>query len=145
MNFFVWSTIILGVWAAVGPLLGVRYGHELAKQSQKEHWINDNAKEEYRELLGALVEDANISISNRSLGRETAVEEDSAEERSNHVLYGIIHTRLFIRDFIEKERIKERWEAAFREHSRTGDIEVLRDGLRKLIEVVVDHATALKD
>jgi len=29
MNFFMWSTIILGIWAALGPLVGVRYGNEL--------------------------------------------------------------------------------------------------------------------
>jgi len=54
MDGFVWSTIILGVWAAIGPLVGVRYGHDLAKRWQKEHWISDNKKQEYRELLGIL-------------------------------------------------------------------------------------------
>lgn len=145
MNFFVWSTIILGIWAALGPLVGVRYGHELAKRSQKRHWIDDNAKEEYRELLGAMFDAANMSVLNRSLGRETTSGEDLAEEKSNHLLYGVMYTRLFIREFIKKERIKNRWEAAFAEHDKTHDLETLRMRLRELIEVVVNHATRLKD
>jgi len=145
MDPFLVSTIILAVWGALGPLVGVRYGHELAKRSQKEHWIDDNAKEEYRELIGALFEAANVSILNRCLGRETTIEEDSTEERCEHLLYAVIYTRLFIREFVEKEQIMERWKTAFTEHSKTHDLEVLRKTLRELIEVVVDHATKLKD
>ncbi|HEY4762905.1 MAG TPA: hypothetical protein VIH75_04465 [Candidatus Sulfotelmatobacter sp.] len=116
MDIFVISTIILGVWAAVGPLVGVRYGHELAKRSQKERWIADNEKEEYRELLSALFDAANISVLNRSLGREATVEEELQEERSDHRLQGVIHTRLFIREFVTKDIFGEwkRGDAAFK-------------------------------
>lgn len=144
MDPFLISTIILAVWGALGPLVGVRYGHELAKRSQKEHWIDDNAKEEYRELLSGLVDAANISILNRTLGRETTVDEDSAEERSEHHLYGVIHTRLFIREFLENEKIMERWNEAFTNYSKSHDLEVLRNTLRELIEIVVDRATKLR-
>jgi hypothetical protein len=106
MDFFVISTIILGIWAAVGPIVGIRYGHELAKRSQKEHWNNDNAKEEYRELLSALFDASNVSALNRSLGRETTAEEDLQEERSDRRLFGVIHTRLFIREFVQEQQIQ---------------------------------------
>jgi hypothetical protein len=79
------------------------------------------------------------------LGRETTAEEDLQEERSDHRLFGIMHTRLFIREFLEEEQIKEKWLEAFREHSKSHDIELLRRTLAELIEVVVDHATKLKD
>jgi hypothetical protein len=53
-GFFVLSTIILGVWAPLGPLVGIRYGHELSKRLQREHWLRDNEKQEYREVLRVL-------------------------------------------------------------------------------------------
>ncbi len=45
IDTFVWSTIILAVWGAVGPLVGVRYGQKLAKRWQREQWIRENRKE----------------------------------------------------------------------------------------------------
>jgi hypothetical protein len=101
MNFFIGTTTVLHVWAVLGPFVGAWYGSTLARHSQKNHWINDNQKEEYRELLSALFDAGNIGVLNRSLGRETTAEEDLQEERSDHRLFGIMHTRLFIREFLE--------------------------------------------
>ena len=138
------STIILAIWGALAPILCVRYGHELAKRSQQEHWINDNAKEEYRELLSALFDASNTAVLHRGLGRETTVDEDSLEERTDHHLYSKLHTRLFISNFIERENIMERWSAAFTEYSKSQNLEAFRKSLRALIETVVDHATRLR-
>jgi hypothetical protein len=78
------------------------------------------------------------------LGRETTVDEDSLEERTDHHLYSVLHTRLFISNFIERENIMERWSAAFTEYSKSQDLEAFRKSLRALIETVVDHATRLR-
>ncbi|MFL6312589.1 MAG: hypothetical protein ACJ71W_10820 [Terriglobales bacterium] len=42
------------VWAAVGPLIGVRYGQELARRNQKTQWAADSKKKEFKELLSVL-------------------------------------------------------------------------------------------
>jgi len=42
------------VWAAVGPLVGVWIGAVLAKRWQREQWIADNKRAEYRKLLTTL-------------------------------------------------------------------------------------------
>jgi hypothetical protein len=97
-----WVTLFLTIWVPLGPLVGLAIGHYLSRSQQRKHWIADNAKEEYRELLGALYDAADISVMNRSMGRETNKEEDDQEEQSEHNLIGIIHTRLFINDFIAK-------------------------------------------
>jgi len=45
MDFFVGSTIVLGVWAAVGPLVGVRYGDELSQRAKRRQWLADERTE----------------------------------------------------------------------------------------------------
>lgn len=45
---------LYAIWAAVGPLVGVIIGGILAAWWQRRHWILDNKKVEYRELLDAL-------------------------------------------------------------------------------------------
>jgi hypothetical protein len=54
MDVFVWSTIFLGIWGLVSPFVGIRYGQDLARRWQKEHWTNDNARQECRELISTL-------------------------------------------------------------------------------------------
>lgn len=110
LDIFVISTIVLAVWGAIGPLVGVRYGHELAKKSQREHWVNDNAKQEYRELVSVLFQSANIAIANRTLGRETTQAEDDKEFEADSAFLEAVNTRLFIRQFVEDAKIEERWQ-----------------------------------
>jgi hypothetical protein len=94
-------------------------------------------------LKGLRTGSSNTAVLHRGLGRETTVEEDSLEERTEHHLYGVLHTGLFIRDFIEKEKIMGRWSATFTEYSSSPDLEALRDSLRAVIETVKDRATRL--
>src|SRR5713226_4251307 len=43
--------VVMTIWAAVGPLLGVALGSYLSTRTQRRHWVMDNKKQEYRELL----------------------------------------------------------------------------------------------
>ena len=143
LDIFVISTIVLAVWGAIGPLVGVRYGHELAKKSQREHWVNDNAKQEYRELVSVLFQSANIAIANRTLGRETTQAENDKEFEADSAFLEAVNTRLFIRQFVEDAKIQKRWEEAFREHKEDNNVEALRSRLREMIQSIVDEATKL--
>src|SRR6516165_10127003 len=52
-----WGTawrVMQGVWAVVGPLVGVWVGAYLTGRRQKQEWVADNKKEEYRELVKAI-------------------------------------------------------------------------------------------
>lgn len=127
MDFFVWSTIILAVWAAVGPLVGVRYGSELSKRAQREQWINDNAKQECREVLSTLttafaviVRYHAVPISGPPISAQDSGEmreRDEVERRSLETL----HSRLFIADELEKRQIRERWVKAIRQYEDSAD------------------------
>lgn len=44
-------TIASAVWAVVAPLVGIFLGHYLTRSWQREQWLRDCRKEEFRELL----------------------------------------------------------------------------------------------
>ena len=47
-------TLVLSIWAGVGPFAGLLFGHYLIKKWQREQWLLDSRKVEFRELLTAL-------------------------------------------------------------------------------------------
>jgi oligoendopeptidase F len=98
IDIFVWSTIILAIWGAVGPLVGVRYGQELAKRWQREQWIRENRKEECRELLDAIYEQ---SPSRTAVSYEQMLSQDS--------LSRISKSRIFIAEDLARLNVQQRW------------------------------------
>ena len=54
MDKFVWATIILAIWAAVGPLVGIYVGHHLLRSQQRRQWLADNRIQEWREVITTL-------------------------------------------------------------------------------------------
>jgi hypothetical protein len=98
IDIFVWSTIILAIWGAVGPLIGVRYGQELAKRWQREQWIRENRKEECRELLDAIYEQ---SPSATFVSSEQMLSEDN--------LLRIFKSRIFIAEDLARLNVQQRW------------------------------------
>jgi hypothetical protein len=128
MDFFVWSTIILAIWAAVGPLVGVRYGSELSKRVQREHWINDNAKQECREVLSTLTTAFAVIVRYHAVpisGPPISGPHDSGEMRERDEVerrsLETLHSRLFIADELEKRQIRERWVKAIRQYEDKAD------------------------
>ena len=47
-------TLVLSIWAGVGPLAGLLVGHYLIRTWQREQWILDSRKQEFRELVSSL-------------------------------------------------------------------------------------------
>jgi hypothetical protein len=147
-DIFVWSTIILAIWGAVGPLVGVRYGQELAKRWQRQHWVNDNAKQECRELISIMADTFTVQLkyyppSNSILPisgphSETEMRE---HERAFRASLEIFYSRLFISDQLLKLNIRDRWIRALNEYKegRDGpkfshDFGTLVDEVRKIAQ-----------
>jgi hypothetical protein len=117
MDFFVGSTVLLGIWAAVGPLVGVRYGQELAKRWQKEHWTND----ECRELISTITNTFSIVLKYHAVsvgGLPISGPHDADEMRelqqAEKNSYEIFYSRLFISEELSKREISEQWFTAIR-------------------------------
>src|SRR5437588_521888 len=128
MYFFVWSTIILTIWAAVGPLVGVRYGQELAKRWQREHWTNDNAKQECRELLSTITHTFSVVLRYHAMstsGLPLVGPHDAVEMRERNQVeqdsLEIFYRMLFISDELNKRKIRNRWINAIQEYEKGND------------------------
>ena len=107
--------IFLNVWAIVGPLIGVALGSWLTTRNQRKHWIADNKKDEYRELLRILnTSTKTVSNFHFQAGFRSGEEERKVEEAKDEALIAI-DTRLFIRDEIQKIKLRERWLSAIKE------------------------------
>src|SRR5690242_9343170 len=107
MDFFICSTIILAIWGALGPLVGVRYGQELSSRFQRSQWIAENRKQECRELLGAMTAHAAaIGIAHDS--RATPAERQR-RDALEIALISLFDDRLFISEDILKLNLRRRW------------------------------------
>ena len=140
MNFFVWSTIILGIWAALGPLVGVRYGHVLAKRLQKEHWTTDNKKQEFREVLSAITEAFSTIVRYGSIGAGSGPEEQRARDRAESTSFAILRDRLFIARELEELRAIHRWSEATRDFDDQRDITQFTQRFAKLTSDIKEAA-----
>jgi hypothetical protein len=101
------------VWPAVGPLIGVLVGAYLAKSSDRKKWLSENRKQECQELLGAITACAVKILSDFGLAQD--IEQYAAYLKTIEVF----HTRIFIAEEVEKEKLEERWAAAVHEFGLT--------------------------
>ena len=93
--------------AAAFGVGGVLMGHYLTRSWQREQWLLDRRKEEYRELICALstvftnMQRFGTSIGDRDFNIRLA--------QTNADSYRVIRDRIFIADEIAKAHIMERW------------------------------------
>jgi len=119
MDFFVVSTIILGVWAAVGPLVGVRYGDELSQRSKRRQWLADENTKEWRELLGTLTTSMVTIIQCRQGDR--TVEMMKEDLRASTAAGEVLSNRLFIAQEVRRRQLHDRWREAVATFEKDGD------------------------
>src|SRR6267378_2982277 len=136
MDFFVWATIILGIWAALGPLVGVYYGHVLSKRWQKEHWIAENKKQEYRELLTTLTRTfgsiVNISLAMIAHGPE----EQRAHAEMEAQALMTIRDRIFIAGELREMKLGEKWIKAARDFDNTRDYDAFAKSFGEITRLI---------
>ena len=58
-------------WSAIGPLIGVIVGGWITTRTQRKHWILDNKKAEYSELITVIADSGSKLLT--FWGMETAV------------------------------------------------------------------------
>jgi hypothetical protein len=113
-DIFVWSTILLSIWAAIGPLVGVRYGQDLAKRNQRAQWVIDSKKEEFKELLRAMGDCfASYVHYYYAPGDTKENSQTNLNEADKKVLLSVDGS-LFIRKELESSKISERFVALLR-------------------------------
>jgi hypothetical protein len=109
MNYFVVSTAVLTGWAALGPLLGVRYGQELSRRFQRAQWVSDNKKQEYKDLISVMQAGAEGWVKYHGRGKSTDDYNVALELDRNVML--TIQLGIFIGEELNKNSVLERWKA----------------------------------
>jgi hypothetical protein len=119
MDFFVGSTIVLAVWAAIGPLVGVRYGNELSQRSTRRQWLADERTKEWRELLSTLTTSMTTIIRCRQGDRTV---EMMKEDLLASVSAGeVLSNRLFIAKEVRRRQPLDSWREALKSFEMDGD------------------------
>ncbi|HXP70738.1 MAG TPA: hypothetical protein VOA88_15760 [Candidatus Dormibacteraeota bacterium] len=132
MNWTVIATYAKGVWAAVGPLVGVLVGAYIANRNQRKEWVADNKKQEYRELVSILTRALNsVMLESAVLVAHSPEEQREFERIGNEVLI-TIRDRLFIEDVVTKLRVYERWRQALADFRGVRQRQVLIDKVEEI-------------
>lgn len=113
--------LLLGMWAVVGPLIGVMLGSYLSMRMQRSHWVVDNKKEEYRELLSALtLAFTDIVAFHNPMVAHTPEQQRAYAETERKALI-VIRDRLFIANEVKEMDLLKRWNKATRDFDNNGD------------------------
>lgn len=137
MDFFVVSTIVLGVWAAVGPLVGVRYGNELSQRSARRQWLADERTKEWREMLGVLTTSMTTIIRCRQ-GEKTT--EMLREDVIANIAAGeVLSNRLFIAKEARRRELLEGWREAVSAFDKDGDAEAFGERFGRTIRFQIEE------
>jgi hypothetical protein len=113
-------TVVLGIWAAIGPLAGIFVGHLLTRSWQREQARLDNVKAEYRELLSALA-DAYTSFIRLGPRDPDSLEQRSAYDIARASSLRVLHDRIYIAQRVESEKWLYRWIAIELEYKTDDD------------------------
>jgi hypothetical protein len=150
VNWTFAEDLIVKSWAAAGPLVGVLVGALLGRSWDRRKWLNDNRKEEYRELITALT-DAATAMMERVESRDGAhiqlVRERSefVEEKRGRYLKSlkVLQDRLFIAAEIEKMKLFDRWGDAVKKVLDDKNVSAFDDKFEVIKSDIVKRATTL--
>lgn len=105
--------IFLNVWAVIGAPAGIVLGSWLATRNQRTHWLLDNKRAEYRELLTTIAEAGGKFVVFYGMQPVVATgEQRFMIGETARTSVDVIYNRLFIADEVEKLNIQRRWEGA---------------------------------
>jgi hypothetical protein len=142
MDFFLWSTVILSIWGAVGPLVGIIIGHRITKAWQREQWIVENKKQEYRELLSTLSKSFSVYARYYTGGAAHGPEAQERLERAEAEVLETINDRIFIAAEIREHDILKRWVAAVQDFERDRNSHQFAQRFGEICKTILDSAQA---
>ncbi len=102
-------TLFLALWAALGPLIGILIGHTLTRSWQREQWLLDCRKEEFRELVSALTTaTVEFLVFHTSRGTKTP-QPMGVWLDAQKTAYRVVRDRIFIADEVESIKLADRY------------------------------------
>ncbi len=132
------------VWAAVGPLCGVLVGAGLSRSWDRRKWLNDNRKQEFRELMETLSEAASGMIS-RQISRnwgEALTEKEAEQVSVSHMAsLKVIKNRIFIAEDVKEMNLFNRWNDGIHAMRMAEDVRPFEGMWDQVSEELIARAT----
>jgi hypothetical protein len=126
-------TLVLSIWAGVGPLVGLLVGHYLIRSWQREQWLLDSRKQEFRELLSAITS-AHVEHISCTTFRDASSYDLKVWKEAEKRAFQVIADRIYIAEDVEQLRIKHRF------GNMTDDDSQFHSELRQLTLDIVEVA-----
>lgn len=136
---------IKSAWGALGPLAGVFIGAILSRSWDRRKWMNDNRKEECRELLTAITKTADAYVADYEMGDGFAgntldyYSESYLEFRKSLVA---IQDRIFISKELSEHKMFALWGDTIGDFIKTEDKEQFAKRLKLLKAMIMEIAMA---
>ena len=127
-------------WTHARSLIGAL----LARSSERQKWLNDNRKEECRELLTAMTRAADMYLEERSR-RPTMKQDDFIAQKEAFAEYRrcliVLQDRIFIAAKLREKRMFKLWGDTIGDFTNDGDSKKFADRLNHIKSIIIDIAT----
>jgi hypothetical protein len=136
---------IAATWAAVGPLGGVIVGAYLSRSWDRQKWMNDNRKLEFRELIEALTDAATALMYEqrmRSISPHGVFEDPDARTKHLQALK-VIKTRIFISTDMKEMNVFDRWSESIKLMIATDGVHHFETTYENLRDESIERATSV--
>ena len=137
MDPFVLATIVLTVWAAVGPV-GVRYGNELSQRSARRQWLADERTKEWRGLLTVLTTSMVTIVQCNAVGGKT-IPMMEADLRANTAAREALSNCLFIAQELRRRVLLDRWNEAVEAFQKDGDPQAFGEKFGRTVRFQIEE------
>jgi hypothetical protein len=96
--FPLWVTVLVYIWALIGPLAGILMGHYMVRSWERRRWLADNQKEEYRRVLTALNGMNHLVLTHHNTGTGNDQEVNESLNETTLAFNTCIFTMEFLRE-----------------------------------------------
>ena len=132
--------IFFKIWAVAGPLIGVVLGGYLSRMWQREQWVLDNKKQEYRELMTALTRTYGLFAQYKAPMVAIDAQTQRMLDEADAEALLILRDRLFIRKEIEDANVQSMWVGAVIAYDRTLDLSTFTHAFNNISDVLTTLA-----
>lgn len=114
--------LFLNLWAICGPIIGILLGSALSTKNERKHWLMDNKRDEYRELLTTIADTgSNLLISYGAKPGFTLRASTHVTDEALRKSVDTIYNRLFISGHVARLDILTRWKEGISTLQKTQD------------------------
>jgi hypothetical protein len=132
-------------WVVVGPLayalVGLLTGAWITRHNQREQWIAENKKQEYRELQTALIRALSAILDHNAALRRG---DEARVEEITQIYFHCLRTlrdRIYIAEEVEREGFSEKFSTPVSNYIRGGPVSDVEVATNAIMARIVELAT----